>query len=252
MSLTYIQIGYVLLTVICLLAVFRGLHITLLRTEPNIKIRKSIFNKALMVLAGWIGIVTLISASGFIQDFNAIPPRLLIFLWPPLIGLIWLLRQQRTSRLLQATPPQWLMYIQAFRIPVELFLWWQFLLGLTPVQMTLEGQNFDILVGISGPLMGLLMLCKSRWNITAGLVWNILSLAMLLNIVIVAILSFPSPMRLFMNEPANTLISSFPIVFLPLVLVPLAYYMHAFSIKQLLMLQQQITIHSSRLGKIKS
>lgn len=240
MSLFLIKTGYLLLSALCLLAVFWGLSIALRRTEANPMYRRKIKLQFTAVLAGWIGIVSVISLSGYIQDFGAMPPRLFPFLLVPLLLLVWLLRRKRTLVLLKAIPPQWFLYIQVFRIPVELFLWQQFILRLTPIQMTLEGQNLDILVGISGPLVGaLLTYTRKQWAIATALVWNVLGLCLLLNIVVIAILSFPSPMRTFMNEPANTLITEFPIVFLPLLLVPLAYYMHAFSIRQLWMLYKR-------------
>jgi hypothetical protein len=37
-----------------------------------------------------------------------------------------------------------------------------------------------------------------------------------------------------MNEPANTIVAVFPISWLPGLLVPLAYTLHIFSLKQLL------------------
>jgi hypothetical protein len=37
-----------------------------------------------------------------------------------------------------------------------------------------------------------------------------------------------------MNEPANTLVAGFPYIVLPGILVPIAYSMHIFSLRQLL------------------
>jgi hypothetical protein len=44
----------------------------------------------------------------------------------------------------------------------------------------------------------------------------------------------PTPIRYFMNEPANTLVARFPYILLPGVLVPIAYTIHIFSLRQLL------------------
>jgi hypothetical protein len=59
-------------------------------------------------------------------------------------------------------------------------------------------------------------------------------MAILLNIVIVAVLSTPVPFRVFMNEPANTVILSFPFVWLPTVVVPIAFLGHIASLRQIL------------------
>ena len=57
-------------------------------------------------------------------------------------------------------------------------------------------------------------------------------LLLLANIVVVAILSAPLPFRQFFNEPANTVIADFPWVWLPGVLVPVAYALHLLSWRQ--------------------
>ena len=59
-----------------------------------------------------------------------------------------------------------------------------------------------------------------------AITWNIIGLALLLNIVTVAILSTPAPIRYFMNDPANRLPSMFPYVWLPTFLVQAALFGH--------------------------
>lgn len=238
MAFLMIQAGYIVLTLLCLTAIGYALQLALKKTEPDKKTRRGIFRRFITGLLMWIFLVSAVSLSGFLQHFDALPPRLFIFLLFPLIMLVILLKQSRTGELLKAIPPQWLIYIQLFRVPVEILLWRQFALGLTPIQMTFEGLNFDILAGISAPIVGLIVAGRHPRTAKLGLLWNVLCLGLLLNIVTIAILSFPSPLQLFMNEPANTLITYFPFAFLPLVLVPIAYFMHALSIKQLLLIRK--------------
>ena len=58
-------------------------------------------------------------------------------------------------------------------------------------------------------------------------------LLLLLNILAIAALSMPTPLRQFMNEPANTIIGEFSFIYLPGVLVVIAYSLHIFSLRQL-------------------
>ena len=67
-----------------------------------------------------------------------------------------------------------------------------------------------------------------------GIIYNIIGLLLLFNIVTIAVLSMPTPFRQFMNEPANTMVAQFPFVYLPGVLVVLAFAFHAFSLRQLI------------------
>ena len=52
--------------------------------------------------------------------------------------------------------------------------------------------------------------------------WNLVGLALLINIVTIAVLSAPLPIRMFHNEPANTLVAFFPYIWLPTFLVQAA------------------------------
>ena len=49
----------------------------------------------------------------------------------------------------------------------------------------------------------------------------------------IAVLSMPTSIRYFMNEPSNTLVGQFPFILLPGILVPIAYTMHIFSLRGL-------------------
>jgi hypothetical protein len=102
--------------------------------------------------------------------------------------------------------------------------------------MTFDGRNLDILIGLTAPLAAwILYRTRSR---TFGILWNIAGLASVLNIATIAILSMPTPLRRFMNDPPNTLLAHFPFIYLPAVLVPAGYIAHILSIRQLLQRQR--------------
>jgi hypothetical protein len=125
---------------------------------------------------------------------------------------------------------------------VEVLLWMLFLQNLVPVQMTFEGRNLDILAGIFGPIVGYFCLHKKSLSKSVAVIYNIVSLALLINIVATAILSTPYPFRVFMNEPANIIVAYFPFVLLPSFLVPLAYFIHLISLRQLLVVKKKNTL----------
>jgi hypothetical protein len=101
--------------------------------------------------------------------------------------------------------------------------------------MTFEGRNFDIITGVTAVLLttrlsSLVLLNKlPRFAI---ILWNMMGLALLINFVAIAFLSMPTPFRYFMNEPANTIVTEFPISLLPAFLVPLAYMLHILSVRK--------------------
>jgi hypothetical protein len=97
--------------------------------------------------------------------------------------------------------------------------------------MTFEGRNFDVVSGLTAIVIAILVTNK-KISPSIVIAWNFLGLALLINIVAIAIMSMPTPFRVFMNEPANTIVTRFPVVWLPALLVPLAYGLHFLSFRQ--------------------
>lgn len=193
--------------------------------------KKNIRTRMVVGLLLWTVIISALSISGFLSDFTKLPPRPIIALFIPLVVIIWATRSSITTEILRHIPPQNIIRLQSFRFFVEMVLWMLFVENLIAIQMTFEGRNFDILAGLSSIAIAWFV---SRQKISKGglIIWNILCLGLLLNIVIIAVLSMPLPFRVFMNEPANTIVMKFPFVFLPALLVPLAYGLHFLSLKQ--------------------
>lgn len=186
----------------------------------------------------WMLILSGLSLSGFFSKFGTMPPRFVIIVIVPLITLIWVLLISKTTKnILTYVPKQTIINLQVFRVIVEILLWVLFIQNLLPIQMTFEGRNFDILAGITAPLVVYFGIVKYQWPRIVLIVWNLISLGLLINIVTIAILSFPTPFRYFMNEPANTIVAEFPFVWLPGFLVPLAYGLHFLSLRQLISLK---------------
>jgi hypothetical protein len=188
----------------------------------------------------WLSILSVLASIGFFRNFTALPPRLIVALGPPVLFTLYLLFSKKSGQLLVITPVTSLVYIQSFRIIVELLLWLLFRRHTVPYQMTFEGRNWDILTGLSAPVMAYLY---RRGSITRiGLiVWNIAGLVLLFNIVTIAVLSTPSPIRVFMNDPANTIIAEFPFIWLPGFMVPVAFLLHCMSLKQLMQVKTAST-----------
>ncbi|MEQ9290562.1 MAG: hypothetical protein RIG77_26770 [Cyclobacteriaceae bacterium] len=227
------QISFVALTIICLALFYLGIR-SGLRNYPPHKRQKFLLKFTSITLI-WIAVLSMLSLTGFVADFSNFPPRLMLVLLPPAVALVFITKSPATQEILTHLAPDNLVYLQSFRIIVEVLLWMLFLDNLTPIQMTFEGRNFDILVGITALVAAPIFFGKAKLQKNWGIGWNIFGLLLLANILVIAILSFPSPIRYFMNEPANTQVAKFPIIFLPGILVPIAYYLHVLSIKQLLL-----------------
>lgn len=177
----------------------------------------------------WTALISILSIAGITSNFGILPFNFAPVLLVPLITILWITFSGKMKHLLPLVPRQHIVRLQVFRVFVELVLWAMVIDNLIPIQMSFEDRNLDVLTGLTAPLAAWLI----GSNRKALVVWNILGLALLVNIVGTALLSMPTPFRVFHNEPANTIVLSFPFIFLPGLLVPLAYGLHALSLRQL-------------------
>ncbi|MEQ9592855.1 MAG: hypothetical protein RLN86_09665 [Cyclobacteriaceae bacterium] len=229
------QLGFIVLTFVFFGLVVRHLKLALGKTQIDVRKQKKIFNLTLAGLLGWTALISILSLLGIFSDFSTFPPKVGIVLVVPLATLIWVLLFSPTTRqILFHVDPGLLIQLQVFRLFVEVLLWFLFIINLLPIQMTFEGRNWDILAGTSAPLVAYFGIRKFSWPKWVLITWNFFCLGLLINIVVTALLSMPTPFRYFMNEPSNTIVTHFPIIWLPGLLVPLAYGLHFLSLRQLL------------------
>ena len=190
--------------------------------------------KLLIVLSIWILLLMVLGFSGVLNDFSSFPPRMILVLIVPMLAIVWFTATGSSDDFLSKMPAAWIVKMQGFRVIVEIFIWWAFIDKLLPIQMTFEGRNFDILVGLSAPLVAFWYLKEDKKKPLWVLIWNILGLILLFNIIIIAVLSMPTPKQYFFDGPANTIVATFPWILLPGILVMLAFALHLLSIKQML------------------
>lgn len=227
------QLSFAVLTLFCLVLTLRGLWLTLTAMGCPAARRNRVVALTALGLAAWLACTAGLALSGLAGDFSRFPPPMMpLVLLPPLAAALVLTFSRRFGAVLRHVPVQWLLYLQTFRVAVEVLLWVLHGQGLLPVQMTFEGLNFDVLTGLTAPLAAYLLTARPRWRRSILLGWNAAGLALLAAIVTVSILSLPTPMRVFTNEPANTIVTRFPFIWLPGFLVPLAYTLHFFALRR--------------------
>jgi hypothetical protein len=231
-STVLIQAGFIVLTIIFFGLLLKEFKNALTKSAFDLQQKKKIFNRMILGLIFWGIFVSGWSLSGRMADFSMFPLNVLPILIIPLITILVITFSKIFREIIIHVPAQNLVRLQSFRFFVEILLWALFMQNHLPVQMTFEGRNFDVLSGLSAPFIAYLV-SRHKLSRTGLLIWNVLCLGLLLNIVGTAILSFPSPLRVFMNEPANTIVTAFPVSWLPGMLVPLAYGLHFLSLRQL-------------------
>ena len=104
--------------------------------------------------------------------------------------------------------------------------------------MTFEGRKFDILAGITAPIIYWVAFRNGQTNRSLLIIWNFLTLILLFNIVITAFLAFPSPIQQIALEQPNRAVMFFPFIWLPALVVPIVLFSHLASLWQLFFRKQ--------------
>ncbi len=184
-----------------------------------------------VVLIGWFLLSLVLGLAGV---YRATPDRIptiqyAIFI-PILIGAWLMWRSPVVGRIIDAMPQPWLVAVQVYRALGVIFL----ILYATdklPGLFAWPAGVGDFIVGLLAPMVALAYASDARRN--AGLVtaWNVFGI---LDLVVAVTTGFiTSPSALWTYTPPNELISVFPLVLIPVYLVPLWILLHLASLTKL-------------------
>jgi hypothetical protein len=225
----YITITFILTTIATLLLLYRAV----IRSASAKTRAAAKFIFIGMIL--WLTLQAILTLNNvYSKNPAALPPTILLLGVLPLILLIIILFATKKGRLfIDGLPLADITYIHIVRIPVEIVLYWLFLQKTIPQLMTFEGRNFDIIAGITAPFIAWLGIIKAKLTPKIIIAWNILCLLLLLNIVVNALLSAPTPLQQFAFDQPNIAILYFPFSWLPVFIVPVVLFAHLVSLRQL-------------------
>jgi hypothetical protein len=181
----------------------------------------------------WMGIQLLIGLTDFYMDGLSMPPHFALLIVPPFIIMIYLFISKRGKEFIDGLSLERLTLLHSVRIPVEISLYFLFVAKAIPEVMTFEGRNFDILAGLTSPLVyyfGFKLKKIPTWVLMA---WNIVCLVLVFNIVIYGILSANTPLQQFGFDQPNIAIAYFPFNWLPSVVVAIVIFSHFASLRLL-------------------
>jgi hypothetical protein len=195
---------------------------------------------AAVVLVIWLAVTGILSFKEVFLDTSAIPPRLTIVIVPAILFIILLLITKSGKRFTDSIDLKKLTLVHIVRVPVEITLFMLSTHKLIPELMTFAGRNFDILSGITAPIVYFICFKNSQLkNRRLLLIWNFVCLGLLLNIVINALLSAPFPFQQFAFDQPNIAILYFPFTWLPCFIVMIVLYSHLAAIRQLVIYRKE-------------
>ena len=187
----------------------------------------------LLISLGWLALQGVVSYTGFYEKTDTFPPRFILLLMPPIAFIVRLFNTDKGRVFIDSLDTTWLTYLHIVRIPVELVLFWLFLGGYVPKLMTFEGINFDILSGVTAPLVVYFGIKKHKLKKKYLMLWNFICLGLLFNIVINAILAAPTVFQVQAFDQPNIGVFYFPFVWLPCFIVPAVLFSHLVCLKKL-------------------
>ena len=191
--------------------------------EPAASRRRGTERLALATI-GWLALTALAAASGVLRRFDLVPPPFGVLVLAVTALGIGVACSPIGTRLVRGLPLWALVGSQVFRFPLELLMHRAYVEGIMPVQMSYSGRNYDIVTGITAGLLAVWLAAGPVPRIVVA-VWNAAGLALLVNVVTVAIVSTPV-FRWFGEQQQLTFVTYPPFVWLPAVLVTAALMGH--------------------------
>jgi hypothetical protein len=167
--------------------------------------------------AAWMVLTWAAAMSGILQQWDLRPPPFLFVIFGTILISLILAFGGVGTRIAQYTPLWAIVAVQSFRLPLELAMHALSERGIMPIQMSYSGRNFDIVTGATAILVAILVKTGYGGRRLVTL-WNVLGLALLINVVSVAIASMPL-IRAFGDDRVVTFVTYPPFVWLPAVMV---------------------------------
>jgi hypothetical protein len=188
---------------------------------------------ATITVIGWFLLATALAlADAYRGAADRIPTIQYGIFVPILIGGLLVWRSPRLARIIDAVPQHWLIGVQLYRALGVIFLI-LYATGKLPGLFALPAGLGDVLVGVLAPIVGIAYRRGPRENTYLVSAWNLFGLADLVVAVTTGFLTSPSAFQLYAFDLPNELISRFPLVLIPVFLVPLSVLLHLASLAKL-------------------
>jgi hypothetical protein len=208
-------------------------HALLASGKSRASIRRSMLLLGVL-LFGWLAAAVFLACLGTFRSAIGQPfPFIgLAILGPIILGSLFMRKSETVQEIIEAVPQSRLVGFQAYRIAGVVFL----ILhagGLLPAIFALPAGYGDLLVGLSAIVLGVVA-HKSQTNPDRLIaLWNWCGIFDLVIAVGTGFLTAPGRFQTFSLEAPNLLIGTFPLVMIPIYLVPISILLHLASLSKL-------------------
>lgn len=216
-----------------IVVVLVGLHRALTNANGTARLRGTVVGVSALVLIGWFVATAALAWLGVYRGVaDRMPTIQYAILAPVLIGGLLIWYSPVVSGIIDAVPQQWLVGVQLYRALGVVFVF-LFAAGSLPGLFALPAGLGDFTVGLMAPIVAWTYARNPAVRGNSVRAWNILGLADLAVAIATGFMTAPSPLQLFAFDRPNELISAFPLVLIPVFLVPLSILFHLASLTKL-------------------
>jgi hypothetical protein len=220
-------------TVATVAAILFGLSSAIKGANWPVHAQRRTFTISTLILVGWCAAaIVLALVDAYRGGQTQLPTIQYGILAPILIGGLLIWRSASVARIIDAVPQQWLIGIQVFRVMGVIFLI-LYATGKLPGIFAWPAGLGDVLVGIAAPIVASRFASNPLQSRKLAILWNWLGISDLIVAVGSGFLTSPSPFQVFAFDLPNELIGSYPLVLIPVFLVPIAILLHITSLVKL-------------------
>ncbi len=187
-------------------------------------------------VAAWFGLALVLARQGAFETTaqTTMPPAIAPAIVIPIVLGCALLALASVRRAIGRLPLHWLVGVQLYRVGGGLFLiaWLQ---GDLPAEFALPAGIGDVLVGIAAPLIAISLArdgVQRAWPRVVA--WSTLGIFDLVVAVTLGVLTAPSAFQQLALDEPNAAITSYPLVLIPIFVVPASIILHVYVIARLM------------------
>lgn len=227
-----LETGFYALLVFIVLGLAFAFRVAAVRSGKAAKYAATISRRTIAFFIAWTIYLFIAVEAGAFKELKS-PPSIVLFAILPAFAVIVIVNIARDTRFLfHHTPVVWILYLQGFRVLVELLIHGVYRKGLGPVEATFEGYNFDIVAGATAVLMAWAYARKKVSN-KMVIAWNILGLLLLVNIVTIFNTMILKPQLWgYAETPIHPDFATMPYLLIAGVFMPIAVFLHVLCIRR--------------------
>jgi hypothetical protein len=230
MSLAMTDALFVVTVLFVFISILYGLNVGLTRLGYDPAHRMRIVLTAALGISLFQGTIGYAAWRGLFLDFTSLPPKFMLAFFSTMIAMLIVAFSPPVKRIAAVIRPSWPIGLQTFRIVIEIVLWQLVLQGRISPMMSFEGRNFDVVTGVTAPIIAWLAATRRYRSIVT--LWNIMGMVVLTNVVVRGVLSTPTRFQMIHADPPTTIVATFPYIWLPCIAVASAYFLHIVSLRQ--------------------